>query len=175
MRSIRTYLAAGLFLVGLSAAAPARAQATAGTADGNLAMEKADVAAIEALMAKGVSDWNKGDLPAFESTYKNAPDIVFMGGTVRRGFDGMVQSYNRNYPTAEKRGVLTYTGLEVHVLDPRYAYMIGRFHLERTPAGGGNADGEFSLLWEKTAAGWKIILDHTGSSAPPKAATASNP
>jgi ketosteroid isomerase-like protein len=38
----------------------------------------------------------------------------------------------------------------------------GRFHLDRTTRGeAARDDGVFSLLWEKTAGGWKIILDHT--------------
>ena len=44
----------------------------------------------------------------------------------------------------------------------RYAAVTGRFHLDRSAHGeAARDDGVFSLLWEKTADGWKIILDHT--------------
>jgi ketosteroid isomerase-like protein len=44
----------------------------------------------------------------------------------------------------------------------RYAAVTGRFHLDRTAHGEASKDdGVFSLLWEKTPDGWKIILDHT--------------
>jgi ketosteroid isomerase-like protein len=58
-------------------------------------------------------------------------------------------------------GVLSFTNVEVHPLDARFATVLGNFHLERSAAGGGNADGFYSLVLEKTAAGWKIVLDHT--------------
>jgi ketosteroid isomerase-like protein len=37
----------------------------------------------------------------------------------------------------------------------------GRFHLARSASAGGDAQGIFSLVFEKTSTGWKIILDHT--------------
>jgi ketosteroid isomerase-like protein len=64
-------------------------------------------------------------------------------------------------------GRLTYSELDVRLLpgaggEVRYAAVTGRFHLDRTVRGeAGKDDGVFSLLWEKTADGWKIIMDHT--------------
>jgi hypothetical protein len=58
-------------------------------------------------------------------------------------------------------GELTFTDLEITPLDARFATVTGRFHLARSTAAGGDAQGIFSLVFEKTAAGWKIILDHT--------------
>jgi ketosteroid isomerase-like protein len=49
----------------------------------------------------------------------------------------------------------------VHPLDERFAVVIGKYHLERGKKEGGNADGIFSLVLEKTDKGWKIIVDHT--------------
>jgi ketosteroid isomerase-like protein len=37
----------------------------------------------------------------------------------------------------------------------------GSYHLTRTAAGGGDASGIYSLVFRKTAGGWKIVLDHT--------------
>ncbi len=42
-----------------------------------------------------------------------------------------------------------------------YASVIGKWHLDRSPEAGGNVGGIFTLLFQKTPAGWKIILDHT--------------
>jgi ketosteroid isomerase-like protein len=49
------------------------------------------------------------------------------------------------------------------VLDERTAVATGRFKLTRTAAGGGDASGIYSLVFLKTAQGWKITLDHTVS------------
>ena len=114
---------------------------------------------ILAVMQKSADDWNRGDLQAFASSYKNSPDILLIGKTIDRGYDSMLQTYRTYYGTKEKMGVLTYSELEVQPLDDKFATATGRFHLERTAAGGGNADGFYLLVFEKTPQGWKIIRD----------------
>lgn len=121
---------------------------------------------IRTVLTKQADDWNRGDLNAFAAGYKNSPDTLFVGSTVRRGYLGMIESYRKNYPNKAAMGVLTFSNVEVHPLDARFATVLGNFHLERTAAGGGNADGFYSLVMEKTSAGWKIVLDHTTAAAP---------
>ena len=124
--------------------------------------------AIRAVLEKQVIDWNRGDLDAFATGYKNSPDILFMGSKISRGYAQMLDRYRTGYETKEKMGTLSFTGLEVQPLDERFATVIGNFHLERTAGGGGNADGYFLLVFEKTPAGWKIVRDAT--TVPPKKA-----
>jgi ketosteroid isomerase-like protein len=124
--------------------------------------------AIRAVLDKQVVDWNRGDLDAFATGYKNSPDILFMGSRISRGYAQMLDSYRKGYATKEKMGTLSFTGLEVQPLDQRFATVTGNFHLERTSDGGGNADGYFLLVFEKTPAGWKIVRDAT--TVPPKKA-----
>ena len=50
---------------------------------------------------------------------------------------------------------------EVHPLDENFAVVIGRYRLERSKKDGGNVEGLFSLVVEKTDNGWKIVVDHT--------------
>jgi ketosteroid isomerase-like protein len=64
-------------------------------------------------------------------------------------------------------GKLTFSQLEVQPLDERLATVTGHFHLDRTVAGGGNADGYFLLVLENTPAGWKIVRDDTTALPPP--------
>ena len=103
--------------------------------------------------------WNRGDLVDFVKYY--SPESVFIGKEVARGNAQVLARYQKSYPTAEKRGKLQYSELEVKMLGPEYASVIGRFHLTRTAAGGGDTQGIFTLLFRKTPEGWKIILDHT--------------
>jgi len=119
-------------------------------------------AAILAVLNKSVVDWNNGDLDAFASSYKNSPDILFIGRTVRRGYAQMLEAYRTGYSTREKMGTLSFLGLEVQPLDEHFATVTGHFHLERT-ATVGNANGYFLLVMEKTPAGWKIVRDDTTS------------
>jgi ketosteroid isomerase-like protein len=123
--------------------------------------------AIRAMMLKSVDDWNRHDLDAFATCYKNSPDILFIGHRVSRGYDQMLATYKSVYGTPEKMGTLTFTQLETQPLDARFATVTGHFHLERSTAGGGNADGYFLLVVEHTPAGWKIVRDDSTSLPPP--------
>ena len=105
--------------------------------------------------------WNSGDMQAFLATYKDSPDTTFVGESVQHGSANLAQRYHSTYPTRESMGTLSFGDLDPHLLDDRYAVVTGKFHLERPRKSGGVADGVFSLVLEKTAAGWKIILDHT--------------
>jgi ketosteroid isomerase-like protein len=121
----------------------------------------AEATAIIATLNKSAEDWNRGDLDAFATSYKNSPDILFIGKTISHGYAQMLAAYKAHYPTREAMGTLTFMKLDVQGLDPHFATVTGRFHLERTTAGGGNADGYFLLVVEKTSTGWKIVRDDT--------------
>jgi ketosteroid isomerase-like protein len=125
--------------------------------------------AIITVLNKSAGDWNRGDLDAFATSYKNSPDILFIGHKISRGYAQMLAAYKTGYPTREKMGTLNFSQLEVQPLDEHFATVTGHFHLERTPAGGGNADGYFLLVMEKTSAGWKIVRDDTTALPPPAA------
>lgn len=123
--------------------------------------------AILAMLNKQAADWNRGDLEAFATGYKNSPDILFMGRTIRRGYDQMLDGYRKSFPTKDAMGTLTFSNLEVQPLDEHFATVTGRFHLERTAAGGGNAGGYYLLVVEKTPSGWKIVRDDTTNDPTP--------
>jgi ketosteroid isomerase-like protein len=64
-------------------------------------------------------------------------------------------------------GTLTFKDLDIRLLPSstgvtEYAVVTGRFHLDRSAKGTATKDdGIFSLVWHKSAGGWKIVLDHT--------------
>ena len=125
--------------------------------------------AIRAVLDKQVVDWNRGDLETFATGYKKSPDILFMGSRISKGYDQMLEGYKKSFSSKEKMGVLSLSELEVQPLDEHFATVTGRFHLERSAAGGGNAGGFYLLVMEKTPAGWKIVRDDT-TNLPQKAA-----
>lgn len=122
-------------------------------------------AEIVSMLNKQAADWNKGDLDAFAAGYKKSPDILFMGDPVNKGYDAMLARYKKVYGTKAKMGVLSFSNLEVQPLDAKFATVTGKFHLERSADGGGNADGYYLLVCEKTPQGWKIIRDSSTSLA----------
>ena len=125
-----------------------------------LGQEKPE-AAIRQLLADQTKAWNKGDVDTFMKSYEDSPNTTFVGQTVEYGYATIRQRYARIYPTPAGMGKLTFSNLAIRPLDQSFAVATGNFHLERTPAGGGNADGIFSLVLKQEPRGWKIILDHS--------------
>ena len=106
-----------------------------------------------------VSSWNRGDLKTFIEGY--APDCMFVGKTVTHGRDQVLARYEKNFPNKDAMGVLSFSDIEVTLLTADVALVTGRFHLERSASGGGNADGIYSLVFHRKEGVWKIALDHT--------------
>jgi uncharacterized protein (TIGR02246 family) len=117
--------------------------------------------AIRKVLSDQVAAWNRGDVKAFMDGYENSPATTFVGSTITKGHAAVLERYIEKYPTKEKMGMLTFSGLEIRMLGTDYASVIGHFHLDRTKEAGGEASGIFTLLFKKTAEGWKIIQDHT--------------
>ncbi|HMD20337.1 MAG TPA: nuclear transport factor 2 family protein [Alloacidobacterium sp.] len=117
--------------------------------------------AIRKVLDDQVSAWNRGDIDAFMQGYQDSPETTFIGKTLHHGWQQVLERYKHDYSTKEARGTLEFSELSVRLLGANYAIATGKYHLTRSAAGGGDATGIFSLVWEKSAEGWKIILDHT--------------
>ncbi len=123
-------------------------------------LPQAELEVIKVLVAQERA-WNDGNLNEFLKSYKHSPQTTFLSGNIQHGSEEMAAHYRGSYPTRETMGMLSFSDLEPRLLDERFALVTGRFKLERTKKGGGNAEGIFSLGFEKGDDGWKIILDHT--------------
>ena len=113
------------------------------------------------VLLKQEAAWNRGDIDGFAEGYKDSPDTLFLNNLIQRGFAGMKADYHRNYPTRESMGQLSFSELEVHPIDDKVAVCIGKYKIERSKKNGGNAESIFSMVFEKTDAGWKIVVAHT--------------
>ncbi len=124
-----------------------------------------DAGMIRHVLDTQQADWNRGDIESFLHGYKDSPETTFIGQSVRKGYQSILENYRKRYPGKEKMGTLVFSEIDVKVLPSecgaRFALVTGRFHLDRSEAAGGEASGVFDLVWEKTGNGWKIILDHT--------------
>jgi ketosteroid isomerase-like protein len=105
--------------------------------------------------------WNSGDLEGYLKGFKDSPDTIFMARQISRGYAQIAEDYRHNYPNRTLMGQLSFSELEAHPISDTLAICLGRYHLDRGRKDGGAADGMFSLVMEKTAEGWKIVLDHT--------------
>ena len=119
--------------------------------------------AIRHVLSDQQAAWNKGDIVTFMHGYDDSPETTFIGKTIQHGYQMILARYQRNYSSPEAMGQLAFSDIDVRMLGRDNAVVTGHFHLARTQAGGGEAAGVFSLVFEKKASGWKIILDHTSS------------
>jgi uncharacterized protein (TIGR02246 family) len=124
-----------------------------------LAQTPAD--AIRKVLDDQMAAWNRGDIDTFMIGYDNSPKTAFIGSSIQHGWENVRSNYHQRYPTADAMGKLDFSGIEVTLLGGDYANVVGKFHLARTPQGGGDASGVFTLLFHKTPRGWRIIQDHT--------------
>lgn len=157
----------GLFALLAIACAPPERSGSAENAppESRALLPDAEAAAIEAdirtLLEQQVGAWNEGDLVAFVADYLDSPRMRFVsGGSVRYGMDEVLERYERNYPDRAAMGRLAFTDLAVRVLSGNFVFVFGRYNLERESDA---PTGLFTLLFERTPAGWKISHDHTST------------
>jgi len=126
-----------------------------------------DEAEIRAAIKAQTDAWNRADIPAFMQSYEDSPDTTFIGMTVRKGYEPILQRYQQSYTNREQMGRLSFSDIDIRMLPSgcgktELALVTGKFHLDRTTRGEAKKDdGIFSLVWRKGPHGWKIILDHT--------------
>ncbi len=116
---------------------------------------------ILAVIRKSADDWNSGKIEAYMECYEKSPETTFVGTEVSHGTEAVLARYKRAYPTSERMGHVTFSELQARPLNSTIAIVTGRYTLTRSAAEGGNKTGLFSLVLRKSAAGWRIILDHS--------------
>ena len=121
--------------------------------------------AIRAVLKTQQAAWNRGDVVAFMEGYWKSGQTEFLGaGGVQRGWQAVLDRYRRNYPDRKAMGQLTFSELEIAIVAPDAAYVVGHWQLEREadrPA------GVFTLIFRKFPEGWRIVHDHTSAFAAP--------
>jgi uncharacterized protein (TIGR02246 family) len=120
-----------------------------------------DVADIRAELARQTDAWNRGDLDGYLAGYARAPTTIMVASTLLRGWDAIAARYRDKYGDKARMGHVSFSDLEVRLLDGGYALAIGRWALARAATAGGPVGGWFSLTLQKTRDGWRIIVDHT--------------
>jgi len=116
-------------------------------------------AAVRAILDEQQSAWNEGKVDLFLEGYWKSDGLTFSGSQgITRGFAGVQERYRRSYPDRQAMGKLDFTGLEVRVLNPDAALVLGHWHLTREK---GDIGGVFSLVFRRFPEGWRIIHDHT--------------
>lgn len=125
-----------------------------------------DDTAIRGVMTAQVDAWNRGDLDGFMAGYERSPELVFTsGGQIRHGYDETVAKYKAKYGTDKSSmGHLAFDLLSIQHLGADGAIVLGKWALSDGPNASG---GVFSVAFERTSAGWRIVHDHTSSDPKP--------
>ncbi len=100
----------------------------------------ADESAIRAAIAKQAAAWNRGDIPDFMKAYEDSPETTFIGTSLRKGYQPILERYQKSYSNPAQMGTLTFTDVEVRLLPAscgkaELAVVTGRFHLQRSAKG----------------------------------------
>ena len=116
-------------------------------------------AAIRAVLDAQRDAWNRGDIEGYMDGYDRSEKTEFVGGdSISRGWQTVLDRYQKKYDSREKMGTLTFTEVEITLLSKDAALVLGRWRLKRTSD---EPNGTFTLLFRKTKAGWRIVHDHS--------------
>jgi len=122
-------------------------------------ISEADRSEIQAALDASVNGWNEGSLTKHLSLYDPAVTAMTRDGP-RPGVLAIEESFRKTYFLGDKpKQNLRMEHVALRSLSYDSALMTGRFILE-----GGELpeqSGWFTLVWVRTASGWKVVHDHT--------------
>lgn len=165
MRPPRPVLTRRLLVTGalaIAALGPSACTSAAGvaTATSVAPLRAADDAAIRATLDGMARAWNAADLPAHVAPYLDSAAFMTGNGPLRgreRTQASLARSFWRDgRPTQQLR----FERIATQALGAGHALVTGRFVL----SGGGEPErsGWYTLVWVRTADGWRILHDHSG-------------
>ena len=136
---------------------PTGRRAVAQDADSLATVTQQQLDVVKVVLAQQAA-WNKGDMDGYLARLKDAADTTAMLGGPVRGLANIRSSFHINYPNKDAMGTLEYSDVEARALGEKFALATGKYHLDRSRKGGGPADGVFTEVLEKTAAGWQVVF-----------------
>ena len=154
------------FILGMAGALVAAAAATAvfqgcGKMSGNQHDEQ--IAAVRSVLDAQAAAWNRGDIESFMDGYAREETTTFVSADkITRGWQTVLERYRKTYDSREKMGTLEFDDLDIKPLSEFYIITTGRWRLTLS-SGDETPHGRFTLIFRRTAAGWRIVHDHTSS------------
>ena len=119
------------------------------------------VAEIQSVLTAQQDAWNHGDIDAFMNGYARSASTVFVSqDEVSRGWETVRDRYRVKYSDRTKMGTLSFSEIEVTMLSPESAVVLGRWRLKRTDD---EPHGRFTLILKHLPEGWRIVHDHTSA------------
>jgi len=123
------------------------------------------VAAIQSVICAQQDAWNRGDIDVFMNGYARSFSTVFVSeDEVRRGWETVRERYRQKYSDRTKMGTLAFSDIEVTMMAPDAAVVLGRWSLKRA---NDEPHGRFTLIFKRLPEGWRIVHDHTSAAPAP--------
>ena len=123
------------------------------------------VAEIQSILTAQQDAWNRGDIDAFMNGYAQSASTVFVSeDEVRRGWETVRDRYRIRYSDRGKMGTLSFSDIEITMLSPDAAVVLGGWRLKRAAD---EPHGRFTLVFKRLPEGWRIVHDHTSAAPPP--------
>jgi len=98
--------------------------------------------------------------------YARSTSTVFVSqDEVGRGWETVRDRYRIKYSDRAKMGTLSFSDIEVMMLSPDAAVVLGRWRLKRA---NDEPHGRFTLIFKRLPEGWRIVHDHTSAAPPTK-------
>jgi L-asparaginase / beta-aspartyl-peptidase len=102
--------------------------------------------------------WNRRDIEGFMAYYWRSDQLTYQSGANRlRGWAALLERYKKSY-SGDNWGRLDFTDLDIHLLGPDSAYILGRW---RVTLRDGPKEGVFTIIFRRFPDGWRIIHDHS--------------
>lgn len=121
--------------------------------------QHSDEQLIRSMLARQVTEWNKGNVAGFMIGYWESDSLVFIGKNgPTYGYQQTLERYRKSYPDGAAMGKLTSTLISLKRLSQDYFFAVGKWQLERKA---GNLSGSYTLLLRKTDGQWVIVCDHS--------------
>jgi ketosteroid isomerase-like protein len=115
---------------------------------------------ILATMQQSGKTWTRGDLAAFMSDYLDSPRTSYVTPKgVIHGRDAIREHYAGRFGPGAHQDSLSFQNIEIDSLAPGVANVIAFYVLSRGDSV--IARGPTTVVMMRTAAGWKIVHDHS--------------
>jgi ketosteroid isomerase-like protein len=120
--------------------------------------------AVRSVVEAQQAAWNRGDIDGFMDGYDRSDSTTFVSGDeLTQGWQTVLDRYKQRYTSREQMGTLSFSDLDIQVLNNTLVLADGRWKLTRA---NDTPHGRFTLVFRQTAAGWRIIHDTTTSATP---------
>jgi len=116
---------------------------------------------IMSVLLRQQKSWNAGNIEAFMQGYLKSDSLRFAsGGNVTYGWQTTLDRYLKGYSDKSIMGQLIFSEIDIKLISNTSALAFGKWELERD---GDHPWGFFTLIFQKTSEGWRIVHDHTSS------------